>query len=72
MLGYPQDNLKHMHAFQREMGDIQDTEVLLPTFEGFAERHEAFDPEPVLRNNQKRYSNLVNAFIEAMHQVNPF
>ena len=72
MPGYPQDNLIHMHAFQSLMGDIQDTEVLLSAFEGFAEGQAAYDPEPVMRYYQERHTESINRFIEEMHNVKNF
>jgi hypothetical protein len=54
------------------MGDIQDMEVFLSTFEEFAERDTSYNPEPVLRYYQQRHKDLVNTFIEDMHKVNNF
>lgn len=72
MPGYPQENLKLMHAFQSRMGDIQDTEVLLSAYEGFAKREASFDPEAVLRYYQERHKESINLFMEDMHNVNNF
>ena len=69
---YPENNFKQMHEYQGVMGDIRDMEVLLSTFEDFAERDASYNPEPVLRYYQKRYSECINAFIEDMHQINTF
>ena len=69
---FPQNNFKHMHDYQGAMGDIQDMEILLSTFEDFAERDVSYDPEPVLRYYQQRSNEFVNTFIEDMHQVNTF
>jgi CHAD domain-containing protein len=69
---YPESHFKLMHDYQGRMGDIQDTEVFLSTFEDFAERDASYDPEPVLRFYQQRYNEFVNAFIENIHQINTF
>jgi len=70
--GFPEDNLKFMHDYQSVMGDIQDMEVFLATFEHFVERDTSYDPEPVLHHYQQRHKKAVNAFIDNMHQVNTF
>ena len=69
---HPENNFKLMHNYQGMMGDIQDMEVLLSTFEDFTERDTSYDPEPVLRYYQQRHNKSINAFIEDMHQVNTF
>jgi CHAD domain-containing protein len=70
--GFPEDNLNFMHEYQGVMGDIQDMEVFLATFEDFAERDASYDPEPVLRYFGQRHKESINTFIEDMHQVNIF
>jgi len=70
--GFPEDNFEYMHDYQDLMGDIQDMEVFLSTFEDFAERDASYDPEPVFRHYRQRHKEAINAFIEDMHQVNTF
>jgi CHAD domain-containing protein len=70
--GFPEGNLKFMHDYQDIMGDIQDMEVFLSTFEDFAERDASYDPEPVLHHYRQRHKEAINVFIEEMHQVNTF
>lgn len=72
VLGFPEDNLKFMRDYQGTMGDIQDMEVFLSTFEDFAERDASYDPEPVLRHYWQRHKEAINIFLEDMHQVNTF
>ena len=69
---YPENNFKFMHDYQSMMGDIQDMEVLLSTFEDFAERDASYDPKPVLRHYQQRHNEFINAFIEDMQKINTF
>lgn len=69
---YPENHFKLMHEYQGVMGDIQDMEVLLSTFEDFAERDASYNPKPVFRYYQNRYKDFINAFIEDMHQVYMF
>ncbi|MGB7873289.1 MAG: CHAD domain-containing protein [Anaerolineales bacterium] len=70
--GLPEGYFKKMHAFQDVMGDIQDVEVLLSTFEDFAKGKTSYEPEPVLRHYQGRHKESVNAFIEDMQRLKTF
>jgi CHAD domain-containing protein len=69
---FPEKNFKLMANYQGLMGDIQDVEVLLSTFEDFAEGEISYNPEPVFKYYRQRYSEVANAFIEDMHQINMF
>ena len=69
---FPEDNLKFMHDYQDFMGDIQDMEVFLSTFEDFAEGDASYNPEPVLRHYQQRHKEAINKFLKDMHQINTF
>lgn len=70
--GFPEDNFEYMHDYQGTMGDIQDTEVFLSTFEDFAEENASYDPEPVFQHYQQRHKEAIIAFLEDMHQINTF
>jgi CHAD domain-containing protein len=69
---FPEDNFKELHDYQGMMGDIQDVEIILSTFEEFAEGDPSYVSEPVLRYYRQRYLDVVNAFLEDIHQINTF
>lgn len=69
---FPESHFKAMHDYQDMMGAIQDLEVLLSTFDDFAEKDASYDPEPVRRYYQQRYTEVVNTYLEDMHQINTF
>ena len=69
---FPVDNFKHMHNYQGMMGDVQDLEIFLATFEIFASKDKSCNLESVRRFYQQRHKEAVNAFIEDMHQLNTF
>lgn len=70
--GFSERYFKFMHEYQGLIGDIQDMEVFLSTFDDFAERDASYDPDPVLLHYQQRHKESINGFIEDMHQVNTF
>lgn len=69
---FPETNFKNMHDYQDMMGAIQDMEVLLSTFDDFADNDASYDPKPVRRYYQHRYTEVVNTYLEDMHQINTF
>jgi CHAD domain-containing protein len=69
---FPEDNFEHMHAYQGMMGDIQDLEIFLAAFQDFADNDTSYNLEPVHQFYQQRHTEVVNAFIEDMHQINTF
>jgi CHAD domain-containing protein len=69
---FPEDNFEHMHAYQGMMGDIQDLEILLAAFQDFADNDTSYNLEPVHQFYQQRHTEVVNAFIKGMHQINTF
>ena len=69
---FPDNNFKHMRAYQDMMGDIQDLEIFLSVFDDFADKDASYDPEPVRRFYQQHHTEAVNAFVEGMHQINTF
>lgn len=69
---FPDGNLKHMHAYQGLMGDIQDLEVFLATLDDFADKDASYDPEPVRRFYQQRHSKAINTYVEDMQQIEAF
>jgi CHAD domain-containing protein len=69
---FPEANFKYMHEYQGMMGDIQDEEILISTFEDFAEGDASYNPEPVLQFYLQHRTDLINAFVEDMHQINTF
>jgi CHAD domain-containing protein len=68
----PEANFKYMHEYQGMMGDIQDKEILISTFEDFAEGDASYNPEPVFRFYFQQRIEVINAFVEDMHQINTF
>ena len=70
--GFPEAHLKNMHSYQTVMGEIQDVEVLLQTLEEYAANHEMYDPQPVKRFYEQRHAELINTYIENMHEFITF
>lgn len=70
--GFPDTQFKDMHEYQTVMGDIQDVEVLLRTLGDFAFDHDEYDPQPVRIFYEKRHAELINAYIENMHEFVTF
>ena len=70
--GFPELQLKNMHNYQAAMGEIQDMEVMLQTLDDFAAGHNAYDPQPVRRFYEQRHIELINAYIENMHEFITF
>jgi len=70
--GFPEAHLKNMHSYQTAMGEIQDVEVLLQTLDDFAASHEAYDKQPVQRFYKQRHAELINTYIENMHEFVTF
>lgn len=69
---FPKENIVRMHDYQDMMGSIQDTEVLLSALDDFAKKDASYAPEPARRFYQQRHSELIDAFIENMQQVDTF
>lgn len=69
---FPEINFKSMHDYQDMMGAIQDLEVLLSTFDEFAENDASYDSGPVRRYYQQRHTEAINTYLEDMHQINTF
>jgi hypothetical protein len=69
---FPDSNFKHMHDYQGLMGDIQDMEIFISSFDDFAEKDTSYNPEPVRQYYKQRHSEVINAYIEDMHQINTF
>ena len=70
--GFPETQFKDMHQYQTVMGEIQDVEVLLRTLGDFAADHTGYDPQPVRRFYEKRHGELINVYIENMHEFVTF
>jgi CHAD domain-containing protein len=70
--GFPETQLKNMHEYQTTMGEIQDVEVLLQTLADFTVKHETYDPQPARRFYEQRHAELINAYIENMHEFFTF
>jgi CHAD domain-containing protein len=70
--GFPEAHLKNMHSYQTVMGEIQDVEVLLQTLEEYATNHEVYDPQPVKSFYEQRHTELINTYIENMHEFITF
>jgi len=67
-----EDNFKQMHEYQGLMGDIQDLEIFISSFDDFAEKDTSYNSEPVRQYYNLRHSEAINAFVEDMHQINIF
>jgi CHAD domain-containing protein len=69
---FPQGNLQRMKDYQRAMGKIQDTKILLLTLADFSSSASTFDPEPALRFYEQRHTDASSAYIDNMREVNTF
>jgi len=70
--GLPEAHFKNMHNYQTAMGEIQDVEVFLQTLADFANGHEAYDSQPVRKFYEQHHVELINAYIETMHEFVTF
>jgi CHAD domain-containing protein len=68
----PEDNFKQMHDYQNMMGDLQDVEIFVSVFDDFADKDASYDPDPVRQFYKQRHSEVINIFVEDMHQINTF
>ncbi|MEI7845560.1 MAG: CHAD domain-containing protein [Chloroflexota bacterium] len=62
--GFPEDQLKLMHAYQTAMGEIQDVEVFLGVLADFPTRHTSYDPRPVRHFYELRHTELITTYIK--------
>jgi CHAD domain-containing protein len=69
---YPENTFKLMRDYQSVMGNIQDIQVFLSTFEYFADRDASFDPTPVLHYYQQRRNETISAFTKDLSKFNIF
>jgi CHAD domain-containing protein len=69
---FPEDNFKQMHEYQGMMGDLQDVEIFVSVFDDFADKDASYDPNPVRQFYEQRHTEVINIFVEDMHQINTF
>ncbi len=63
---------KDMHAYQTNMGDIQDMEVLLAALADFAKRRASYDPRPARRYFQRCHAQALYTYLNGMEQIHTF
>jgi CHAD domain-containing protein len=69
---FPPAILKQMNEYQTWMGNIQDTEVFASTLADFTATAPFPDQEAVQRYYEKRRSEAISAFVDAMDQLHTF
>jgi len=69
---FPDENFKYMHDFQDAMGDIQDLEVFLSTFENLSKNDTSYDPKRIHEFYKQRHTEFINSFVKDMNQINIF
>ncbi len=65
----PEALLQEMHAYQTQMGDIHDLQVLLEILTKFSEDDDSYDPEPVHRFYEKSLADQLSDYIENKDDV---
>jgi CHAD domain-containing protein len=61
---FPESQLKLMHDYQTQMGDIHDIQVFIETLKQFAEDSDSYDPEPVRRFYEKALTEALSAYMQ--------
>jgi CHAD domain-containing protein len=69
---FPQENIQRMKEYQRKMGRIQDTNILLQTLADFATSASTFDPELSRRFYEQRHTDAVSIYLADMRALNIF
>ncbi|HLO32670.1 MAG TPA: CHAD domain-containing protein [Anaerolineales bacterium] len=70
--GFPDAQLKRMHDYQTQMGDIHDLQVLLETLAQFAEGNDSYDPRSVRRFYEQVLAKLLSAYVKNKEEVTTF
>ena len=70
--GLPDEQFKRMHGYQAGMGDIQDVEVFLQSWDDFVARHKTIASEQVRSFYEQRHVDLINAYVENMNEFVTF
>jgi CHAD domain-containing protein len=70
---YPAENFERMHHYQDMMGNIQDAEVFLASFQEYAEEHaKDLKKENVVRFYTEKLHSLIADFMENKGELNVF
>ena len=69
---FPEVQLKRMHAYQTQMGNIHDLQVLLETLAEFAKDSDSYDPRPVRRFYEKALAEASSLFLKDKDEVMTF
>ena len=70
--GFSVEHLKRMNDYQSWMGEIQDTDVFIQTFDEFSEYSSFSDQEPVCRYYELRHAEAMSTYVESMDQLYDF
>jgi len=66
---FPEAQLQKMHAYQTQMGDIHDLQVLLETLSEFAEDDDSYDPGPVRRFYEGALADQLSDYLKNKDEV---
>ena len=69
---FPGGHLKRMNDYQSRMGEIQDTEVFIQTFDEFSEYASFSDDEPVCRYYELRHAEAMTTYVDSMDHLYDF
>ncbi len=69
---FPENNLKSMQDYQSLMGDVQDAEVFLQTFDDFSENGSFSDPEAIHDYYEHRHAEAISAYANDKNQMHNF
>jgi len=69
---FPEAQLKRMHDYQTQMGNIHDLQVLLETLAEFAKASDSYDPRPVRRFYEKALAEASSLFLKDKDEVMTF
>ena len=70
--GFPESQLKRMHEYHDQMGDIHDIQVFLEILAEFAEENNSYDPGPVRRYYERILAKDVSVYLKNKAQVLTF
>lgn len=69
---FPETQLRRMHNYQTQMGNIHDLQVLLETLDEFAKESDSYDPRPVRRVYEKALGETSSVFLKDKDTVLTF
>lgn len=69
---FSEAQLKRLHDYQTQMGNIHDLQVLLETLEEFAKDSDSYDPRPVRRFYEKALAETLSVFLKNKDEVMTF